>query len=265
MTPFLLLFSAVSAQPGSEPSAAAKVQVVEKLGERLPLDLTFTDSRGEAVALSSLLTSERPAVLALVYYRCPTLCGLVLSGLVGSLRQTGLRLGEEVEVLVLSIDHRESPAQAEEKRQEALVALGLPPDARGVRFLVGEEAPVKAVADSVGFGYAYDEELDQYAHAAVLTVLAPGGKVSRYLYGVRYPPKDLKLALLEAAGGKVGTAFDRFLLTCYRYDPASRRYQLYMWGFLRGGALLVFLALAAVLGGFWRRELVARRRAGVDR
>lgn len=258
MRPSLALFLLGAWLARAEPAPApvlSKVEVVEKLGERLPGELTFTDWRGEKVKLSSLHQGERPVLLTLVYYRCPTLCGLVLNGMVSALKRTGLEVGRDVSVVTVSIDPEETPELARKKRAVELASLGLTEEAQGWSFLVGEEAAVAELAEAVGFRYGYDEEIKQFAHAAVLMVLTPDGRVSRYIYGVTYPPRDLKLALLEASGGRVGTAFDRFLLTCYRYDPATRRYEPYVQGFIRGGALLVFFALAATLAVFWRREL----------
>jgi len=142
--------------------------------------------------------------------------------------------------------------------------VGRPEAPAAWRFLVGGEPDIKAVTDSVGFRYAYDERTKQYAHAAALVVLTPDGRVSRYLYGIEYPAKDLRLAVVEAAQGRVGTSFDRLLLTCYRYDPASRTYQPYVLGFVRITMLGVLAGLAIMLGVFWRRELKGRRISAVE-
>ena len=134
-------------------------------------------------------------------------------------------------------------------------ALGYPETSEGWTYLTGEEPQIRALADAVGFSYAYDASLGQFAHAAALFVLTPGGRISRYLYGMRFAPRDVKLALVEASQGKVGTAFDRFLLTCYQYDAASKRYALVVRTVIQGGGTLVFLALATMLAVLWRREL----------
>lgn len=237
---------------------SAQVEVVERLGEPLPLELELTDSDGRRVRLGDLLGGERPVVLSLVYYRCETLCGLMLSGLANALRQTGLTPGEDYAAISVSIDPSEGPALAAERQRGYLQALGAPERPAAWGFLTGEEAAIRTLADAVGFRFAYDGDLRQFAHAAVVMVLTPEGKLSRYVYGVRYPPRDLKLALIEAAGGRVGTAFERFLLTCYRYEPASRRYELYIRGVIQGGGMLVFFAVAGLLAVLWRRELKHR-------
>ncbi len=247
-----LVGAAVTPPPSSVDLKAIKV--VERLGESLP-DLSFNDLEGRPTKLSTLFSHERPVILSLVYHRCPTLCSLVLDGLVSALKQTGLTLGEDYDLVTVSIDPDESVPLAEQKHKEVIRALGRPEGATGWTFLQGDAGSIRSLAESVGFHYAYDSELKQFAHAAVLFTLTPEGKISRYLYGVRFPPRDLRLALVEAARGRVGTAFDRFLLTCYRYDPASRRYELYMKVFLRGGALLVFVGLFGMLATLWKREL----------
>ncbi len=234
--------------------AVREVDIVEKLGERVPLELEFADSTGRRMPLSEAFADGRPVALVFVYYRCPTLCGLLLDGVAGALRQTGYRLGEDYAVVTVSVDPSEGPALAAEKKAAQMKVLG-PGDAKAWYALTGDEAELRRLADAVGFRYAYDADVRQFAHAAALVLLTPDGKVSRYLYGVRFSPRDVRLALLEAAGGKVGTALERFILTCYRYDPQTRRYELYVKGILQGGGLLVFFALAATLAVFWRREL----------
>jgi protein SCO1/2 len=197
--------------------------------------------------------------MALVYYECPMLCGLVLGGLARAMKQTGLELGRDFDALSVSFDPREKPAQATVRQKAYLQALDRP-EARGDwAFLVGAEPDIRAVTDSVGFHYAYDPQTKQYAHAAAIFVLTPEGKVSRYLYGVEFPGRDLRLALVEASQGRVGTSFDRFLLTCYRYDPASRKYQPFALGMLRLGGAAALVGLAGLIAGLvWRERRKAR-------
>lgn len=234
--------------------AGAEVDVVERLGERVPLELEFADSTGRPVRLSEAFAEGRPVALLFVYYRCPTLCGLLLDGAAGALKQTGYRLGQDYAVVTVSVDPSEGPEVAAEKKAAQMKVLGSG-DANAWYALTGDEAAVRQLAEAVGFRYAYDADVRQFAHAAAMVLLTPDGKVSRYLYGVRFGPRDVRLALLEAAGGKVGSALERFILTCYRYDSQTRRYQLYVKGILQGGGLLVFFALAGMLAVFWRREI----------
>ena len=254
----LALGTAAPAPPVSEqgevPPALRNVEIVEQLGGQVPLEATFREQDGRTVALGELLAGGEPVVMALVYYECPMLCGLVLGGLARGMRQTGLELGKDFRALSVSFDPREKPGLALVRQTAWLQSMGRPEATAGWRFLTGEEPQIRKVTEAVGFKYAYDQATRQYAHAAAIVVLAPGGKISRYLYGVEYPAKELRLSLVEAADGKVGTSFDRFLLTCYRYDPATRRYVPYAMGFVRAGAVLVAVVLAGALAVFWRRE-----------
>jgi len=245
---------AAQSEPSDLPPALQGVEVVEQLGAQVPLPAAFVDQDGTPVRLERWFGKGRPVVMALVYYECPMLCGLVLGGLARAMKQTGLELGRDYSALSVSFDPREKPAQATVRQKAYLQALDRP-EARGDwAFLVGAEPDIRAVADSVGFHYAYDPETKQYAHAAAIFVLTPEGKVSRYLYGIEFAGRDLRLALVEASQGRVGTSFDRFLLTCYRYDPAARRYVPYALGFVRAGAVVVLLGLAGGLAFLWRRE-----------
>lgn len=231
-----------------------EVDIVENLNEQVPLDAVFTDADGKQVKLGDLLSGDKPVIFTLVYYRCPMLCSLVLGALNKAAQNSGMALGEDYRAITVSIDPRETPKDAKKRQEGHLQALGVPSQAQDWAFLVGDDENIKKVANAVGFKYRFDEASGQYSHAAAITVLTPEGRVSRYLYGVEFPPRDLKLALLEAAGGRVGTSFDRVLMTCFKYDPNTRRYEVFIFGFIRGGALLVFGALAAALAVFWRRE-----------
>jgi protein SCO1/2 len=256
-----ILGTAPRAQAQSDPAPAGAraerigdVDIVESLNEPVPAEATFTDAEGRKVRLGDLLGGEKPVLLTLVYYQCPTLCSLVLGGLNKAVRNSGLDLGQDYRAVTISIDPRETAEMARDRQRGHLQALGAPDRAADWAFLVGEEPEVKKVAGAVGFKYRYDAASRQYAHAAAVVVLTPEGRVSRYLYGFEFPPRDVKFALLEAAGGRIGTSLDRVVLTCFKYDPNTRRYELYIFGFIRGGALLVFSALAAALAVLWRRE-----------
>ena len=224
----------------------------QNLGAQLPLNARFEDSTGAPVRLGDLLQG-RPAVLVLGYYECPNLCGLVWQGLQESLKTLGLRVGKDFDVIAVSIDPGEGPELAAGKREAVLKAYGASSTGAGWHFLTGDEAQIRAVADAAGFRYVYDAEIDQYAHASGIVVTTPGGEVSRYLFGVRFPDRDLRLALVESSGGRIGSPVDQLLLLCYHYDPATGHYGLLIMNLLRaGGALTV-----AGLLGF---VLVSRRR-----
>jgi protein SCO1/2 len=242
------------------PAALEDVRIEERLGNPVPLDAKLVDGTGAPFELSRAFDGKKPVVLVLVYYDCPMMCGLILSGAATAMRENGLVLGKDFEAVTISFDPEEKPAQAAERRRGYLQSLGLADSGREWPFLVGTAAASRAVADAVGFHYAKDPVSGEWAHMAAIFVLTPGGKVSRYLYGIEYPAKDLRLALVEAAGGKVGTSFDRFLLTCYRYDPASRKYEPYAWGFVRAGSILVLAALSSLIVGLVWRERRAKAR-----
>jgi len=245
--------SIIDAQSDAPPQVRG-VDVEEHLGDLAPLEAQFTDASGKPVRLRDVLPRTRPVLLTLVYYNCPLLCNLVINEQIRTMRELGLELGKDYEAVTVSIDPKDTPAQSYERRRKHLQSMGLPETAPW-HFLTGTEENIRQIADTVGFKYAYDTGTQQYVHPAVLMVLTPEGAISRYLYGTSFPAKDMKLALLEAAGGRVGTSFDRIVLTCFKYDTATRRYGFYIFGFLRIGALMVFGALATMLAYYWRREL----------
>jgi protein SCO1/2 len=236
------------------PPVLKGVDVEEHLGEPLPLQTRFLDASGREVRLGEVLSKTKPVVMTLVYYQCPQLCNLVINAQVKAMQEAGLELGKDFEAVTVSVDPKDVPAQSMERRRRHLQALGKPETAPW-HFLTGSEEEVRKLADGLGFKYTYDESTKQYAHPAVVHLITPEGTISRYLYGTAFPAKDFRFALLEAAGGRVGTSFDRIILSCFKYDTATRRYGFYIFGFLRLGALMVFFSLSAMLIYFWRREL----------
>ena len=242
------------------PAAVKGVDVLERLGDTVPETGAFVDSLGQPFRLADVLHHSKPVLLTLVYYRCPALCSLVLSGLTRSLRDLDLRLGEDYRVVTVSIDPGETSRDAAESKRGHLQALGVDPLSPAWTFATGNDEDIHALAGSLGFQYSYDEASKQYAHAAAIFVLSPDGKISRYLYGIDFPSRDLKLAMVEAAKGKVGTALDRVLLTCFKYDATTRRFEPYVLGFIRIGASLVFVALATLLTVLWTQEMKMKKR-----
>jgi protein SCO1/2 len=240
------------------------VRIEEKLGNRVPLDVELVDWTGKPWRLGDAFDGRRPVVLALVYYDCPMLCGLILSGMAKAMRENGLELGKDYQAVTISFDPAEKPALAAERRRGYLQSLGRADTGPDWPFLVGTAEATRRVSDAAGFYFKRDPVSGEWAHLAAIFVLTPDGRISRYLYGIEYPTKEFRLSAVEAAGGQVGTSFDRFLLTCYRYDPASRKYEPYALGIMRAGGLLVLLALAALIGGLVRRErrIRAAARAG---
>jgi protein SCO1/2 len=236
------------------------VGIDQKLGAALPLDLPFRDDQGRDVRLGDCF-GGKPVVLALVYYECPMLCTLVLNGLVSGLDVVSLTAGSDFDVVAVSIDPDETPGLAAAKKREYVARYGRAGSDRGWHFLTGSEAAIRDLAAAAGFRYRYDAATGQYAHAAGIMVATPEGKLARYFYGVEYPPRDLRLGLVEASAGRIGTVVDQLLLFCYQYDPATGTYGAAAFGLLRAGGALTVLALGAYLAAMWRRE-VRRARAG---
>jgi protein SCO1/2 len=257
----------VSAKPRAAVAPLAPntdVGVDEHLGVRVPVDLPFTDAAGRQVRLADLLRPDRPLVLVLSYYRCPMLCDLVLSGLSRPVRDLGWTPGREIQLVTVSIDPADTRGAARLKQAAVLQALNRPDAGPGWPFLTGDAARVRALADAVGFRYAYDPRSEQFAHPAVVVMLTPDGRVSRYLYGVDFRLLDLRLAAVEAAQGRTGSFVDRVLLTCFRYEPSARRYGFYVSTVLKGGASAAILSVGALLTVLWRKD-ARRMRARKDR
>ncbi|HEX6885793.1 MAG TPA: SCO family protein [Planctomycetota bacterium] len=228
----------------------------QALGARLPLEQRFVDHTGRELALGQCLAG-RPVVLALVYYECPMLCGLVLEGLVSALRAVDFAAGSDFDVLVLSIDPGETAALAAAKREQVLATLGLAPDdarAAGWRFLVGAEPAIRAVTAAAGFVYQYVPERDEWAHGAGITLLSPEGVVSRILFGAEFAPRDLRFALIEASQGKIGTPLDQVLLRCFHYDPTRGKYGLAILVVVRTLGTLTLLLLGFFVLRWLRQE-----------
>jgi len=236
------------------PKALEGVGISERPGAQVPLDLEFAAEDGQPVRLSQYVTGKRPVILTLNYYRCPMLCGLLLSGLLDGLKELPWTPGNEFEVVTVSIDPLETPKLAMLKKESYMTELGRPAAAAGWHFLTGKERSIKALASSVGFGYRYDDERQQYAHAAGIFLLTPDGRVARVLYGVVFEPRTLRLALTEAGEGKVGTTTDEALLFCYHYDANAGRYVVAAGNIMRLGGAATAVVVGAWLLAAWRRS-----------
>lgn len=234
------------------------VGIEQRLNEQVPLDLMFRDEEGRAVRLGDYFDAK-PAILALVYYQCSMLCPLRLDGLVSSLRALPFNVGDQFTVITVSIDPRETAALAAAQKKLHLRNYRRPGADQGWHFLTGDEAAITRLADAVGFRYTYDAGRDEYAHASGITVLTPRGRVSSYLYGIEPPPKDLRLALVEASANRIGSLVDQVLLLCYHYDPATGRYSAMAMNIVRLGGVLTVLALGAFVGTMWRRDFQRER------
>jgi protein SCO1/2 len=249
-----LLFAAslpLLAQPQPDPPHAA---IAQRLNTRIPLDLQFRNERGEVVRLKEYFNHGRPVLLNFVYYRCPMLCPMVLEGTTTALTELKFDIGKEFDVLTVSIDPRDKASDAARLKDKYVRHYGRLDAANGWHFLTAHETAVKKLADAVGFQYTYDSRTDQFAHGAALLVLTPDGRTSRYFYGFEFKPRDLRLAIVEASDGKVGTATDQMLLLCFHYDPATGKYSRNAMMFARAGGVTTLFALGGFIFVMIRKE-----------
>ncbi len=253
----LLILAAVAAyadNSATPPQLPGRVSFDQKMGARVPMDLMFRDETGGIVRLGQLFRGK-PVILNFMYYRCPMLCSMVMEGETSSLTELKFDVGREFDVITVSIDPRDMPADAAKQKEKWIKRYGrFSTTSSGWHFLTGHESAVKALANTVGFHYAYDMRMDQFAHATGLMVLTPGGLVSRYLYGFEFKPRDLKLALMEASASRIGTMTDQLLLLCYHYEPATGKYSRNAMNFVRAGGAATVLGLAGFIFVMVRRE-----------
>jgi protein SCO1/2 len=229
-----------------------------KLDSQVPLDAVFVDETGREVRLGEYFGNGRPVALVLAYYECPALCGQVISATAASMMPLEFTAGQQFDVLVVSFDPGETPSMAHERREAFLNRYGRAGSESGVHFLTGRQESITALADAVGFRYRYDASIDQYAHPSVLTVLTPEGRVSRYLFGIEFAPRDLRFALIDASSGGVGTVVDQAVLFCYLYDPTTGRYGFAVMNAVRIAGLLTLAGLGTFIMMSLRRERRAK-------
>jgi protein SCO1/2 len=232
---------------GNSTEVLKQIGIDQRLDEQIPLDLRFRDESGREVALSEYFSKGKPVVLTLVYYECPMLCNQVLNGAVGAFQGLAFTVGKEYEVVTVSFDDREGPELAARKKETYLRRYRREGAEQGWHFLTGDKASVEALARATGFRYVWDEESKQFAHASALMVATPSGRLSHYLYGIDFAPKDLRLALVEASEGKIGSPVDALLLFCYHYDPVAGRFAPVMSVLRAAGVLTVFGVVALLL------------------
>lgn len=236
------------------PGVLREVGFDQKLGERIPLELAFKDETGKDVKLSDYFGSK-PVVLSLVYYRCPMLCTISLNGLAAALEVLSFVPGREFNVVTVSFDPHEGPVLAAAKKKAYMARYKRSEAERGWHFLTGSQQSIDALTKAVGFRYVWDEATKQFAHPAGVVVATPEGRISHYLFGVEYSPKDLRLALVDSAGGKIGNPIDTVLLYCYSYDPRTGSYSASILNLLR----LAAVATVVALGGFILTTTLRRR------
>jgi len=244
--------------PTTLPQQLRGVGVDQHLNRQLSLDLNFRDEVGRVVPLKTFF-GKRPVVLSLVYYDCPMLCTMVLNGLVRALRTLKFDPGREFELVTVSFDPTETPVLAAAKKDVYLRNYGRAGAANGWHFLTGEESAIRQLTSEVGFRYTYDEKTRQFAHASALIVLTPDGHIARYFYGIEYSGRDLRLGLVEAAAGKIGTAVDQVLLYCFHYDPATGKYGLAALNAVRAGGVLTALAMLCYMCFMFAQDAKKKR------
>ena len=236
------------------------VTIVDKLDSQVPLDAAFRDERGRAVTIRDVLPKDRPAILQIGYMRCPMLCSLVMNALVRGIQGVDWTVGTQYDVISLSVNPNEGPELADAKKAGYVAEYGRPASAKGWHFLTGSEAEIRKVTDAVGFQYRLQES-GEYSHAAAVFVLTPQGRLSRVLYGVKYEPSNVRMALLEASEGRIGTTLDRIILWCHIYDAQAGGYVVLAMRVMQLGGALTLAVLAGGLGWFWWREAQSRRLA----
>jgi len=234
--------------------ALTKIDVVEHLGNGVPLDIKLTDDAGHDATLHDYCDGRTPVILVMGYYSCPMLCNMVLNGVVEAAKKIDWLPGKEYRIVFVSINPLEPISMAAAKKANYLESYGKPETKDGWVFATATETDSRRLADAIGFKYYYDEKQKQYAHPAVLTILTGTGVVSRYLYGIEFKPRDLRMALLEASKGNIGSTVDRIILYCYHYDPNAGGYVLFAANVMKLGGAATLLILGAFLSLLWIRE-----------
>ena len=238
------------------PPYLQNVGIEQHFDAQVPADLAFVDDSGRPVKLGDYF-GKKPLILNLVYYNCTMLCGEALAGLSASMKMIKFDVGNEFDVVTVSFNPKETPDIAAAKKAEYLKRYGRPNAATGWHFLTGPPESINALTKAVGFQYQYDATKNQYAHATAIMVLTPEGRISRYFYGVDFPPKDLRMGLVEASQGKIGNAVDQVLLYCYHYDPATGKYGAIVSNMLKLGAGLTILLVGGLLFILIRLDRIA--------
>jgi protein SCO1/2 len=242
------------------PERLRGIDVKEHLGEPVAKSAVFTDETGKTAPLAAYLDGKRPVILTLNYSRCPMLCSLELNGMVAALKQLDWTAGKEFTIVTVVLDPTEKAADAKKFQARYLGQYGRPEAATGWHFLTGSEESIHAVAKSVGFSYGFNEKRDEYIHPAAIMMLSPEGKIARYLYGIEYHPKTVRLSLVESGEGKIGSSFDQLVLFCFHYDEKEGRYAPVAMNIMRIASALGTVALGGVLSSFWLTESRRRRK-----
>jgi protein SCO1 len=241
------------APTAAKPGILSKIAIDQRIGYQVPADIPFVDDHGQKVVIGDYF-GKRPVVLALVYYECPMLCTQVLNGLVSTIGVLNFEVGREFDVVAVSFNPKEGPGLASQKKAAYVERYGRPQSAPGFHFLTGSQESIKRLTDAVGFRYAYDENIGQFAHGAAVELLTPKGTIAKYFYGIEYSPRDVRLGIIEASDERIGTVIDDVLLFCYHYDPETGSYGATVITLVRAGAIATVLAFAIFLTVSLRRD-----------
>lgn len=253
----LILLLAASSAAGQDflsfKSPTKGLEIEQKLDAQLPLDLVFRDETGRQVKLGDYFHKGRPVVINLVYFTCPMLCNVVLDSLTAAIADIKMEPGKDYELVTISFDHRDTPKLAAERKEIYSRRYGRRGADEGWHFLTTDEATVRKITAALGFRYAWDPKAQQFAHGTMTAVITPEGKVSRYLFGIDNPARDLRLAIVEASNGKIGSPADQLLLLCYHYDPGTGTYAKQAMNLVRAGGVATMVALAGFIFFLSRR------------
>jgi protein SCO1/2 len=250
----LALLFVLAQNSATPPTLPGNVAIAQHLNAQLPLDVMLRDETGKVVRLGDYFHHGRPVLVNFVYYNCPMLCPMVLEGMTSTLTELKFDVGKEYDVVTISIDPRDTPEQAAEKKEKYVKRYGRFGAASGWHFLTAPESAIRKITNAAGFQYAYDIGTNQFAHGTVLMVATADGRLSRYLFGFEYKARDLRLALTEASQGRIGGAAEQILLLCFHYDPATGKYSRSAMNFVRAGGVATVLALGSFIVIMIRKE-----------
>jgi protein SCO1/2 len=239
--------SSADTQQNARPQVLSQVGIDQRLSESLPLDAKFKDEHGKDVTLGDYFHSNRPVLLAIVYYDCPMLCTQVLNGMTSALGVLKFNAGKEFDVVAVSIDPRETAEIAAAKKKTYIQRYKRPGAEEAFHFLTGQQPAITAVTKAAGFRYVWDEKTQQYAHASALILVTPEGRIAQYYYGIEYSPKDMRLGMIEASKDKIGNLADQIVLYCYHYDPTTGKYGAMLMNVVRAGGALTVLFLVGFM------------------
>jgi protein SCO1/2 len=242
----------------SMPAPLRGVDFRPELDAQMPLDLPFRDETGRQVKLGDYF-GQKPVVLAFVYFTCPMLCDQVQQGVVGTLRMLSFNPGRDYDVVFISFDARDTADKAAQKKAALMSHFRRPDTVSGWHFLTGSQESIDAATQAANFHFRYDAKNDYFAHASGILMLTPAGRISRYFYGIEYPGRDVRLGLVDASAGKIGSPIDHVLLFCYHYDPSTATYSASILKIMRFGAAVTVLVILAAIFIFRRRDHHASR------